>query len=94
MLVTVGCISVYGESLCLLMPSYSLVASVNSGFKNLGLTSFKVFGDRYTSNGPAVRPMLWDRCPVCLSVTLVYCQTVRRIKIPLGMEVALDLGRM
>ena len=43
--------------------------------------------------------MLWGRCPiclsypVCLSVTLVYCgQTAGRIKMPLGMEVNLDLG--
>jgi len=38
-----------------------------------------------------VRPVLRDRCPVCLSVTLMYCgQTVGRIKMPLGTEV--DLG--
>jgi len=43
-----------------------------------------------------VRPMLWDRCPVCLSVpsvlslTLVYCgQRVGCIKMKLGMEVGL-----
>ena len=39
-----------------------------------------------------VRPMLRERCPVCLSVlsvTLVYCgQTVGWIKMPLGTEVA------
>jgi len=35
--------------------------------------------------------MLRDRCPVYLSVTLVYCgQAVRWIKMPLGTEV--DLG--
>ena len=50
-----------------------------------------------------VRPMLWDRClsclsvrcPVCLSVTLVYCgQTVGWIKISLGMEVGLGLSNI
>ena len=39
-----------------------------------------------------VRPILLDHCPVCLcviSVTLVYCgQTVGRIKMKLGMQVA------
>jgi len=43
-----------------------------------------------------VRPMLSDRCPVCLSclsVTLVYCgQTVGRIKMKLGMQVGLGAG--
>jgi len=34
--------------------------------------------------------MLSDRCPVCLSVTLVYCgQTVGRIKMKLGTQVGL-----
>jgi len=38
--------------------------------------------------------MLWDRCPVCLSVTLLYCgQTVGWIKIKLGTEVGLDPRR-
>jgi len=33
--------------------------------------------------------MLSDHCPVCLSVTLVYCsQMVGRIKMKLGMEVS------
>jgi len=37
-----------------------------------------------------VRLMLWDRCLVYLSVTLVYCgQTVGWIKMPLGTEVGL-----
>jgi len=39
--------------------------------------------------------MLWDRCSVCLSVTLVYCgQTVGRIKmsLALGTDVGLDPG--
>jgi len=44
-----------------------------------------------------VRPMLSDRCPICLSVlsvTLVYCgQTVRRIKMKLGMQVVLGPRR-
>jgi len=40
-----------------------------------------------------VRPKLPDRCPVCLSVTLVYCsQTVGWIKMPLGAEVGLGPG--
>jgi len=40
--------------------------------------------------------MLRDRCPVSLSVTLVYCgrQTVGWIKIPLGMEVCLGPGKI
>jgi len=34
-------------------------------------------------------------CPVCLSVTLVYCgQTVRWIKMPLGTEVGLGAGHI
>ena len=43
-----------------------------------------------------VRPMLRDRCPVCLSVTLVYCgQTVGWIKIrPLGKEAGLVPGNV
>jgi len=45
-----------------------------------------------------VRPMLSDRYPVCLSclsVTLVYCgQTVRWIKMTLGMEVGLGHGHI
>ena len=44
-----------------------------------------------TSNGSpcAIR----DRCPVCLSVTLVYCgQTTGWIKMPLGTEVGLGPG--
>jgi len=37
--------------------------------------------------------MLWDRCPVCLSVTLVYCgQTVGWIKMPFGTEVGIGPG--
>jgi len=40
-----------------------------------------------------VHPMLPDRCPVCLSVTLVYCgQTVGWIRMLLGTEVGLDPG--
>ena len=36
---------------------------------------------------------LQDRCPVCLSVTLVYCgQTVGWIKMPIGTEVGLGPG--
>ena len=39
--------------------------------------------------------MLSDRCPVCLSVTLVYCgQTIGWIKTKLGMEVLLDPGHI
>jgi len=45
-----------------------------------------------------VRPMLSDRCPVCLScltVTLVYCgQTVGQIKMILGMRVSLGPGHI
>ena len=46
-----------------------------------------------------VRPMLSDRClsvcPVCLSVTFVYCgQTVGWIKMKLGMQVGLDPGHI
>jgi len=37
-----------------------------------------------------VRPMLWDRCPVCPSVKLEYCgQTVGWIRMPLVTEVGL-----
>ena len=37
--------------------------------------------------------MLRDRCPACLSVTLVYCgQTVGWIKISLGTQVDLGTG--
>jgi len=39
--------------------------------------------------------LLCDRCPVCLSVTLVYCsQTVGWIKISLGTEVGLGPGHI
>jgi len=39
--------------------------------------------------------MLWDRCPVCLSVTLVYCgQTVGWIKMSRGTEVGLGRGHI
>jgi len=39
--------------------------------------------------------MLSDRCPVCLSVTLVYCgQTVGWIKMKLGMQVGLGPGHI
>ena len=48
-----------------------------------------------------VRPVLSDCCPVCLSVLsclsvmLVYCgQTVRRIKMKLGMPVGLGSGHI
>jgi len=45
-----------------------------------------------------VRPMLSDRCPVCLcclSVTFVHCgQTVRRIKMKLGTQVGLGPGQI
>ena len=38
-----------------------------------------------------VRPVLSDRCPVCLSVTMVYSgQTVEWIKMPFGMERSLS----
>ena len=47
----------------------------------------------------AVRPMLSDcclsvlSCPVCLSVTLVYCgETVGWIKVPLGTQIGLSPG--
>jgi len=39
--------------------------------------------------------MLSDRCRSCLSVTLVYCaQTVRLIKMKLGMQVVLGPGHI
>jgi len=39
--------------------------------------------------------MLSDSCPVCLSVTLVYCgQTAAWIKMKLGMEVGLGPGHI
>jgi len=42
-----------------------------------------------------VRPVLSDRCPVCLSVTLVYCgQTVGWIKMKLCMKVGLGPGHI
>jgi len=42
-----------------------------------------------------VHPMLSDHCPVCLSVTLVYCsQTVGWIKMKFGMEISLDPGHI
>jgi len=44
---------------------------------------------------PFVSPMLSDCCPVCLSVTLVYCgQTVGWIKMKLGMQVGLRLATL
>ena len=51
------------------------------------------FGALHFEKQVTVRPMLWDRCPVCLSVTLVHCGlTVRWIRIPLGTEVVLGPG--
>ena len=42
-----------------------------------------------------VRPMLSDCCPVCLSVTLVYCdQMVGWIKMKVGVEVGLGPGHV
>ena len=42
-----------------------------------------------------VRPMLWDRCPFCLSVMLVSCgQTVGWIKMKLCMQVDLVPGHI
>jgi len=42
-----------------------------------------------------VRPMLSDRRPVSISVTLVYCgQTVGWIKMKFGVEVGLDPGQI
>ena len=39
--------------------------------------------------------MLSDSCPVCLSVTLVYCvQAVGRIKMKLGKQVGLGPGHI
>jgi len=39
--------------------------------------------------------MLRDHCPVCLSVTLVYCgQMVGWIKLPLGTEIGLGPGNV
>jgi len=40
-----------------------------------------------------VRPMLSDRCPVCLSVTLVYCSQ-GWIKMQLGTEVGIGPGHI
>jgi len=54
----------------------------------LRLLSSRLFGP---PSQVTVRPMLRDRCPVCLSVALMYCgQTVGWIKIPLGTEVGLS----
>ena len=57
---------------------------------SLPLVQFPVFLHFWatvTSNGS---PMLWDHCPLCLSVMLVYCgQMVGWIKIRLGTEVGL-----
>jgi len=42
-----------------------------------------------------VRPILLDRCPVCLSATLAYCgQVVGLIKVKLGMQVGLRPGHI
>ena len=42
-----------------------------------------------------VRPMLRDRCPVCLSVTLVYCgQSAGWTKMPLGTDVGLGMAAL
>ena len=49
----------------------------------------------WTTICETVRPMLSDRCPVCLSETLVYCgQTVGLIKMKLGMEIGLGPGHI
>jgi len=51
-------------------------------------------GIRGTGFGRAMGPLcVLSVCPVCLSVTLVYCgQTVGWIKVPLGTEVGLGPG--
>ena len=42
-----------------------------------------------------VRTMLRDHCPVCLSVTFMYCgQTAVWIKMPLGTDVGLGPGNI
>jgi len=52
-------------------------------------------GSRWATVCKTVRPMLSDRCPVCLSVTLVYCgQTVGWIKMKLGMQGRLGPGHI
>ena len=61
------------------------------------MCAFVVLGFRFWAPiCKTVRPMLSDRClscPVCLSVTLVYCgQMVWRIKTKLGMQVGLGPG--
>jgi len=50
----------------------------------------KLVDDFWATICKTVRPVLWDCCLSCLSVTLVYCgQTVGWIRIPLGTEVGL-----
>ena len=63
-----------------------------------GWSSQQLLSSGWATVCKTVRPMLSDRCPVCLSVlcvTVVYCgQRVGWIKIKLGMQVGLGTGHM
>jgi len=64
-----------------------------------GCPSQQLMSSFWATVSKTVRPMLSVRClsvcPVCLSVTLVYCgQTVGRIKMKLGMQVGLGPGHI
>jgi len=75
----------------------SVTLSVKSVHANRCTAIYRVMNCRENTLLPfwatvckTVRPILSDRCPVSLSVTLVYCgQMVGWIKMKLGMEVGL-----
>ena len=65
-----------------------------NGMQNLKQSILRVHQIKLNRFGVTVcRPMLSDRCLSVSSVTLVYCgQTVRWIKMKLGMQLGLDSG--
>jgi len=68
---------------------------------SIDLPSYRRFSRFWATVCKTVRPMLSDRCavclscPVCLSVTFVYCgQTVGRIKMKLGTQIGFGPGHI
>jgi len=65
---------------------------VDGATSSEGFLVFSSFGERLQNDSPYAIGWL-SVCPVCLSVTLVYCgQTVGWIKMKLGVEVGLGSG--
>jgi len=107
--VTANCIAGAKSAVydCLVCHAYSFLVTVSTKMSCISKLIFfqmpRLFllpgGLRFTSDWATVcktvRPMLSDRRPVCLSVTLVYCgRTVGRIKMKLGTRVGLCPGHI